>query len=467
MAFVHLFNKLLALSIYHAGLRVRGFRLTHAERVALKELDPATSDGVTKEKGSEVYAILHAQGWCADGALEDNNGNTVAMPTQTKCEELCNADPGCHYIAYGWVEQAGGYYRCASFGTCSSPTDYVQGSPSVFAKPLGRYTMLPTFSWCQDGPLTDNDGNAASIPTLSHCEAVCNSDPQCSFIAYGWATHHRGFFRCTTFSACSSPTVYLEGAVHVYEKPASRYEVRKTDSWCMDGTLSDNNGRAASFPTQVSCEASCDLDPRCNFIVFGWATHHGGFFRCATFQACDHPTKYLEGDPNVYAKPQDVQEVVSETAVHRKQLSQEPEVSKAESSNEKDAPLEHEDIPTTVPSGSGSFTSEGPGWKRWCSFKDEEALDCTSGTVLCIKTAFYSRTSDKGCMLGPRPPEEWPKLKTRNTATICRPNVVEKVRASCHGQAGCTLPRAFHDTCSHNPFTYIRVTFKCKSSCEP
>jgi len=269
MAFVHLFNKLLALSIYHAGLRVRGFRLTHAERVALKELDPATSDGVTKEKGSEVYTLLHAQGWCADGALEDNNGNTVAMPTQTKCEELCNADPGCHYIAYGWVEQAGGYYRCASFGTCSSPTDYVQGSPSVFAKPLGRYTMLPTFSWCQDGPLTDNDGNAASIPTLSHCEAVCNSDPQCSFIAYGWATHHRGFFRCTTFSACSSPTVYLEGAVHVYEKPTRRYEVRKTDSWCMDGTLSDNNGRAASFPTQVSCEASCDLDPRCNFIVFG------------------------------------------------------------------------------------------------------------------------------------------------------------------------------------------------------
>jgi len=468
MAFANIFAKMLAFLTCHGEREVLAHRLFHAERwtqtdqtavditgkndskvyVLRTQTDPTAVD-ITGKNDSRVYVLLHTQGWCADGALEDNSGNKVPIPTQARCEELCNADPQCHYIVYGWVEQHGGYFRCASFATCSHLAEYRQGSPAVFSKPVSRYTLLPTYRWCKDSPLSDNDGNAASIPTLSHCEAICNSDPRCYFIVFGWVTHHSGFFRCATFPTCNRPSVYLEGAPNVYEKPTSGYEVRKTDNWCTDGALKDNDGGTAFFPTQVSCEAWCDSDPRCNFIVFGWATHHGGFYRCATFQTCDHPTKYLEGDPNVYLKPREG-------------------VSKAVP-NLKSDPLEHQDIPTTVPSGFGNFTSEGPGWKRWCSFKDEESLDCKPGNVLCIKTAFYSRTSDKGCMLGIRPREQGlsQKLKMQHTATICHPNVLDKVQDNCHGQTRCMLPRAFHNTCNHNPYTYIRVAFTCKASCEP
>jgi len=456
------FSKWFALLIWHA---VRAVRLADPERLVWKQTDTTAVD-ITGKKDAEMYMLIHTQGWCADRALQDNHGNNALIPTQAECEALCNEDPQCHYIAYGWAEHHGGYFRCASFETCSFLTDYRQGSLSVFAKPVGRYTLLPTYSWCMDGSLVDNDRKAATIPTLSSCEAICNSDPHCHFIVFGWVSHHEGFFRCATFSTCNSPTVYLEGAPNVYEKPASHYEVSKTDSWCMDGALNDNNGRAVFVPTLVSCEAFCDSDPRCNFIAFGWVKHHGGFYRCATFPSCDHPTKYLEGDPRVYAKPR---EIVSEVVSKQKNLEQDMDVSKAVSNHKNDS-LEHEvskAVSNQKIDPSGSFTSEGSGWKRWCSFKDEESLACKHGTVLCIKTAFYSRTSDKGCKLGIRPPQELPKLKTQHTAKICHPNVVEKLKENCHGQTGCTLPRAFHDTCNHNPFTYIRVTFACKESCEP
>jgi hypothetical protein len=88
-----------------------------------------------------------------------------------------------------------------------------------------------------------------------------------------------------------------------------------------------------------------------------------------------------------------------------------------------------------------------------CIFHEPMPLDCGAGTTVDIVSAFWRRQEQGTCVK----PEHVPK----GEGARCHANAIEQVIKQCQGQPKCTLPSGFTG-CPENPFTFIRVRFKCK-----
>jgi len=90
-----------------------------------------------------------------------------------------------------------------------------------------------------------------------------------------------------------------------------------------------------------------------------------------------------------------------------------------------------------------------------CIFHESMPLSCETGATLEIVSAFWNRREPKQCAK----PDHVPK----NAGPKCHANATDQVIAQCAGKNPCILP-AGYTGCPENPFTFLRVRSKCKSS---
>merc|ERR1712151_183422 len=143
--------------------------------------------------------------------------------------------------------------------------------------------------------------------TQAQCQAKCEEDRDCEFFLWGQGSS--GYYRCATFQACNDLATYEDGEVKVFRKHHARqatYVIAFEDRWCGDGALFDNclmgHCLTNGYTTQARCEAQCNENADCNFIVWGW--NPSGYYRCAGFKTCDQHSSYIDGDgTKVFKKP--------------------------------------------------------------------------------------------------------------------------------------------------------------------
>jgi len=87
-----------------------------------------------------------------------------------------------------------------------------------------------------------------------------------------------------------------------------------------------------------------------------------------------------------------------------------------------------------------------------CIFNEPMPLDCEAGATVGIVSAFWRRQEQGACVK----PEHVPKGQGKR----CHANATDQVIEQCAGQQKCTLPSGFTG-CPENPFTFLRVRFKC------
>ena len=84
------------------------------------------------------YSVIHKDAFCEDGTLYDNNpddgGDGKSYATLDACQDLCDSQPSCKFIVFGWGTHDGGFNRCATFATCDSWHTYKEGDPDVYMK---------------------------------------------------------------------------------------------------------------------------------------------------------------------------------------------------------------------------------------------------------------------------------------------------------------------------------------------
>eukprot|EP00420_Gonyaulax_spinifera_P028276 CAMPEP_0197905238 /NCGR_PEP_ID=MMETSP1439-20131203/59829_1 /TAXON_ID=66791 /ORGANISM="Gonyaulax spinifera, Strain CCMP409" /LENGTH=270 /DNA_ID=CAMNT_0043526499 /DNA_START=83 /DNA_END=895 /DNA_ORIENTATION=- len=88
----------------------------------------------------------------------------------------------------------------------------------------------------------------------------------------------------------------------------------------------------------------------------------------------------------------------------------------------------------------------------WC-ISGDATLTCPDGKVLRMRTAFYNRRQMPGCQ-SPVGADSSMGCKEKATA-------IETVRALCNGHQSCNLPASMHKRCPENPFTFMRVLYRC------
>merc|ERR1712151_1015890 len=167
----------------------------------------------------------------------------------------------------------------------------------------GAYPVAHSQVWCNHQTLFDNmNDDFKGFDTQAKCEANQN----CEFMLWGQGSS--GQYRCATFQACNARVPYEDGEINVYNKAhtlEASYVVAHADKWCADRKLFDNclteGCSTKGYTTQARCEAQCNENADCNFIVWGW-NPAGSYYRCAGFKTCNNPVSYNDGDPNVYAK---------------------------------------------------------------------------------------------------------------------------------------------------------------------
>jgi len=89
----------------------------------------------------------------------------------------------------------------------------------------------------------------------------------------------------------------------------SSYEAFYHDSFCEDehSLLWDNHQEEAyksaplKYEDRSSCEALCNEDAKCQFMVWGWSPLES-YYRCATFESCAMRHVYQDGHPWVFKK---------------------------------------------------------------------------------------------------------------------------------------------------------------------
>merc|ERR1712151_466302 len=116
--------------------------------------------------------------------------------------------------------------------------------------------------------------------TKEKCQAKCEADRDCEFFLWGQGSS--GYYRCATFQACNDVVTYEDGWVKVFSKPhmqKATYEIAFEDTWCDEATHGEvfDNCCNKSFTepccftngktTQARCEAQCNENEDCNFIV--------------------------------------------------------------------------------------------------------------------------------------------------------------------------------------------------------
>lgn len=85
----------------------------------------------------------------------------------------------------------------------------------------------------------------------------------------------------------------------------SNYVVAYTDAWCEDAHIFDNAAvdlEHHAFNTLSECEAKCNADPACQFVMWGWIPVQS-YHRCVLFPSCNQRAEYCDGSPTVYRKP--------------------------------------------------------------------------------------------------------------------------------------------------------------------
>mmetsp|Transcript_49564 Transcript_49564/g.111463 ORF Transcript_49564/g.111463 Transcript_49564/m.111463 type:complete len:285 (-) Transcript_49564:45-899(-) len=86
--------------------------------------------------------------------------------------------------------------------------------------------------------------------------------------------------------------------------------------------------------------------------------------------------------------------------------------------------------------------------QAWCTSLPEK-LFCENGEVIEVRTAFYNRSLLKAC--NPSGHEDVP----------CSSNSKDRIAKLCNGRTECELQPGQHPSCAGNPFTFLRVVYKC------
>jgi len=122
--------------------------------------------------GGSTYRAAFRRVFCndADSLLFDNLqfGGRTGYRIQAECEEKCNQNDACQFMLWGWNPR--GYYRCATFASCSSQVPYREGEPTVFAKASsqdGQQHKEPHAVWVGGAYAESNDPLTMEFCSLS------------------------------------------------------------------------------------------------------------------------------------------------------------------------------------------------------------------------------------------------------------------------------------------------------------
>jgi len=84
-----------------------------------------------------------------------------------------------------------------------------------------------------------------------------------------------------------------------------------------------------------------------------------------------------------------------------------------------------------------------------CIFHEPMPLNCKAGEAVAIVSAWWNRREQGAC------------VKPEQGTGECHPDATDQVIKECAGQQNCILP-AGYTGCPENPFTFLRVRFRCQ-----
>merc|ERR1719197_927520 len=88
--------------------------------------------------------------------------------------------------------------------------------------------------------------------------------------------------------------------------PPTGWEIFGTDIFCLHASLTHRHGvtPAGTYASQAACEALCASAHACKFYLWRHDESANAKWTCATFDSCDNPVPYADGDGgHVWKKP--------------------------------------------------------------------------------------------------------------------------------------------------------------------